>query len=120
MHNNLGNGLRMLGERKEGTDYLYQALSVYSTALEVLPRNESPIFWATVQYNISRIRATLGERECNSEHFILAIEASRAALEEYTYEQTPLEFAKANHLLSLAQTELNSISRISSCQQKNL
>ena len=50
--NNLGNALRMLGERESGTERLEEAVAAYRAALEERTRERVPLDWATAQINL--------------------------------------------------------------------
>ena len=54
--NNLGNALRTLGERENGTARLEQAVSTYKAALEERTRERVPLDWAMTQI-ISAMRS---------------------------------------------------------------
>ena len=61
--NNLGNALRILGERESGTARLEEAVAAYREALKERTRERAPLEWATTQNNLGNALATLGERE---------------------------------------------------------
>ena len=50
--NNLGNALRMLGERESGTARLEEAVAAYRAALEEWTRERVPLDWAMTQNNL--------------------------------------------------------------------
>ena len=55
--------------------------------------NARPSKWARAQNNLGSALWALGERENRTERLELAVNAYRAALEEFTRERTPLEWA---------------------------
>jgi hypothetical protein len=56
--NNLGNALRLLGERESGTAHLEQAVAAYHAALEERTCERVPLAWATTQNNLTLAHAT--------------------------------------------------------------
>ncbi len=76
--NNLGNALRTLGEREDGTHRLEQAVAAYRAALEVWTRERVPLQWAMTQNNLGNALRTLGEREDGTERLDEAVAAYRA------------------------------------------
>ena len=121
--NNLGNALQNLGEREDGTERLEQAVTAYNAALEVRTREQVPLDWAMTQNNLGAALATLGgaqscrnpknrkqnnlgaalatlgAREDGTERLEQAVTAYNAALEVYTREQVPLQWAATQNNL---------------------
>ena len=124
--NNLGNALQNLGEREDGTERLEQAVTAYNAALEVRTREQVPLDWAMTQNNLGAALATLGgaqscrnpknrkqnnlgaalatlgAREDGTERLEQAVTAYNAALEVYTREQVPLQWAATQNNLGNA------------------
>jgi tetratricopeptide (TPR) repeat protein len=84
--NNLGNALRVLGERETGTGRLEEAVEAYRAALEVYTREQMPLEWAMAQNNLGLALLRLGELESGTARLEKAVEAYRAAPEVYTRE----------------------------------
>ena len=61
-HFNLGNVLRGLGERDEGTARLEAAVEAFQAALEERPREQLPLDWAKTTGNLGIALRILGER----------------------------------------------------------
>jgi tetratricopeptide (TPR) repeat protein len=121
--NNLGIALTSLGEREIATEKLEEALAACRAALEENTREHVPLEWARTQLNLGNALASLGrimlwfrenyflsrDEKTACEPFPLAqqwlesgtarleeaVVAYRAALEEYTRESAPLDWAKA-------------------------
>ena len=100
--NNLGNALRALGERENGTARLEEAVAAYRAALEEWTRERVPLDWAMTQNNLGNALATLGERESGTARLEEAVAAYRAALEERTRERVPLDWAMTQNNLGNA------------------
>jgi tetratricopeptide (TPR) repeat protein len=97
--NNLGNALRVLGERERGTARLEQAVAAYQAALEEWTRERVPLDWAMTQNNLGNALRVLGERERGTARLEQAVAAFQAALQEWTTEATP-------HWREIAQRDL--------------
>jgi tetratricopeptide (TPR) repeat protein len=97
--NNLGNALRVLGERERGTACLEEAVEVYRAALEVYTRDQVPLDWAMTQNNLGLTLLRLGELESGTARLEKAAKACRAALEVYTRDQVPLDWAMTQNNL---------------------
>jgi exonuclease VII small subunit len=71
--NNLGNALRVLGERESGTARLEEAVAAYRDALQEYTRERAPLQWATTQMNLGTALSTLGERDsaCSVTAFLM-------------------------------------------------
>ncbi len=91
--NNLGNALRILGERESGTARLEEAVTAFRSALEERTRTRVPLQWATTQVNLGNALRSLGERESGTARLEEAVAAFRAALEERTRTRVPLQWA---------------------------
>ena len=79
--NNLGNALRVLGQREKGTVGLEEAVAAYRAALEERTRERDPLQWAATQNNLGIALRRLGEREKGTARLEGALAAFRAALE---------------------------------------
>ncbi len=90
---NLGNALKVLGERESGTASLEAAVAAYRAALEEQPRDRVPLDWARVQTNLGNALEVLGERESGTASLEAAVAAFRAALEEQPRDRVPLDWA---------------------------
>jgi tetratricopeptide (TPR) repeat protein len=55
------------GEERGDNTALQRAITLYSPALELLPRDRAPLDWATAQNNLGSALATLGERESGTD-----------------------------------------------------
>ncbi|HET7879636.1 MAG TPA: hypothetical protein VFL55_02050 [Acetobacteraceae bacterium] len=90
---NVGNALRILGERESGTARLEEAVAAYQLALEEATRDRAPLDWAMTQMNLGTALLRLGERESGTARLEEAVAAYRAALEEWTRDRVPLQWA---------------------------
>jgi len=102
--NNLGNMLRILGERARGeqaAQYLEQSVAAYRAALEVYTCEQLPQAWATTQNNLGNVLCVLGERASGEQAQYLeqSVAAYRAALEVRTREQLPQDWAMTQNNL---------------------
>ena len=100
--NNLGNALRMLGERESGTARLQEAVAAYRAALEERTRERVPLNWALTQTNLGNALQRLGERESGTARLLEAVAAYRAALEVRTRARLPLEWGTTQNSLGNA------------------
>ena len=89
--NNLGNALRVLGERAGDTERLKEAVEAHRAALEEYTRERMPGFWAFTQNNLGDALRILGESEGGTIRFEEAAAAYRAALEEYSRQPNRIE-----------------------------
>ena len=64
--NNLGNVLRILGERESGTARLEEAVAAYRAALEERTRERVPLDWAATQNNLGN--ALTASRRAGERH----------------------------------------------------
>jgi tetratricopeptide (TPR) repeat protein len=103
---NLGNTLRVLGERESGTARLEEAVKAYREALKEYTRECVPLDWATTQISLGAALETLGERETGTARLAEAVEAYREALQELTRERVPLEWATTQNNLGTALKDL--------------
>ena len=79
--NNLGNALRLQGERAEGAEgarLLGEAVPACREALKVYTREQSPQQWATIQNNLGNALSSQGERAEGAEGVRLLGEAVAA------------------------------------------
>ena len=49
-------------------DALHEAITLYRHALKLVPRDQVPLEWATMQNNLGSALTTLGERETGTAH----------------------------------------------------
>ena len=98
--NNLGNALRVLGERGDD-DALKDAISAYREALKEYARDHLPLEWAATQNNLGIALLTLGDRGDDAA-LTDAIAAFREALEERTRDRVPLDWAMTQNNLGNA------------------
>ncbi|MBV8119445.1 MAG: tetratricopeptide repeat protein, partial [Alphaproteobacteria bacterium] len=102
--NDLGAALERLGEREVETTHLTAAVAAYRAALEpgavyyaALEEDArgrvSWMVWAGTENNLGAALQTLGERVGGTAELEGAVVAFRAALAEYTRDQTPLDWA---------------------------
>ena len=82
--NNLGNALRIVGERESGISSLDAAVDAYREALTELTRDKVPLEWAATQDNLGTALGTLGKRESGTKSLYAAVEAYHEALKERT------------------------------------
>ena len=71
--NNLGNALRVLGERESGTARLEAAVRAYEEALKEYTREKVPLAWAGTRMNLGTALYVMGERHDDSEKIERAI-----------------------------------------------
>ena len=107
--NNLGLALLQLGSQIEGLaaqELLGQAVSVYRAVLEVFAREPYPQEWARTQNNLGLSLREQGirrvEKRAGLEVLGQAISAFRAALEIYTREALPQDWARTQNNMAVA------------------
>ena len=100
--NNLGNALKILGERESGTQRLEEAVAAYRAALQEQTHKRLPLEWAGTQNNLGNALLALGQRESGTQRLEEAVAAYRAALEERTRERVPLQWAMTQDNLGVA------------------
>jgi len=100
--NNLGDALRILGERKSDTTRLEDAVTAYRAALLEFTRERAPLQWAVTQNNLGNALQRLGERESGAARLDDAVTAYRAALLELTRDRAPLQWAMTQNNLGAA------------------
>jgi tetratricopeptide (TPR) repeat protein len=103
----LGLAAYVLGEQKRDNAWLREAVAANRAALEVWPRERVPLQWAMTQNNLGNVLLSLCEREdgasdAGSGRLLEAIVAYRAALEVWTRERAPLQWAGAQNNLGNA------------------
>lgn len=99
--NNLGNALKILGEREIGPARLEQSVEAFKAALLEYSRERAPLDWAMIQNNLGNALLRLGERESGVVRLKEASEAYRAALSERTRERVPIEWAVTQNNLAI-------------------
>jgi tetratricopeptide (TPR) repeat protein len=102
IQNNLGNALRVLGNRESGTVTLEGAVGAYREALKELNRERVPLDWATTQTNLGSALLILAAREGGTAKLEDAVAAYREALKEQTRERVPLDWAMTQNNLGIA------------------
>ena len=100
--NNLGNALRVLGEREGGTARLEEAVAAFHAALLEWTRERVPFDWAMAQYNLGTTLRLLGGREASPARLEEAVAAFHAALLEWTRERLPFDWAMIQNNLGNA------------------
>ncbi len=100
--NNLGNTLRILGERENDSGSLRKAVATLEAALTDRSRERVPLSWAATQNNLGNALTILGGRETGTESLRKAIVAFEAALTERTRERVPLQWATTQNNLGNA------------------
>jgi Asp-tRNA(Asn)/Glu-tRNA(Gln) amidotransferase A subunit family amidase len=95
--NNLGNALRVLGDRGDD-EALRRAVAAFEAALDERTRERTPLDWAATQNNLGNALAVLGQRG-DDEALRRAVAAYEAALEERTRERAPLAWAATQNNL---------------------
>ncbi|WP_298374735.1 tetratricopeptide repeat protein [Azospirillum sp.] len=102
IQNNLGDALRVLGERESGTGRLTEAVEAFQNALREHTQERVPLEWAATQNNLGNTLTRLGERESGTGRLIEAVEAFQNALREHTQERVPLKWATTQNNLGAA------------------
>ena len=77
--NNLGNALRLLGERESGTARLEEAVAAYREALQERTRERVPLDWAMTTGNQGVALMLLAERRDDAKMAKLAVQQIEAA-----------------------------------------
>jgi hypothetical protein len=78
----LGEALRILGERESSPARLEEAVAVFRTALMERTREHMPLDWASTQSSLGSALWKLGERESGTARLKEAVAACRAAIAE--------------------------------------
>ncbi len=99
--NNLGNALRMLGERESGTARLEEAVTACRDALKEYTRERVPLNWATAQNNLGTALLALTSRG-DDRAVYQAIDAYRDALLECSRKRAPYIWAMVQNNLGNA------------------
>jgi tetratricopeptide (TPR) repeat protein len=73
--NNLGNALRVLGERESGTARLDEAVAAFRDALQERTRARVPLDWASTQMNLALVYRVLFDKDHQPRHLDDALEA---------------------------------------------
>src|SRR6218665_549616 len=95
----LARSLQVLGEQTRKREPLEEAETELRAALRALPRERSPLLWATAQHGLGNALGTLSHFEEGTEYLEEAVVAFQAALSVWTREYRPLEWAKAQSSL---------------------
>ena len=111
--NNLGNALSELAGRSDGvqsSQYLQQAVDAYRNALQVRTREKLPQDWAATQNNLGIALGDLAGRSEGAQayQYLLqqAVDAYRNALQVYTREQLPQDWASTQNNLGIPLVDL--------------
>src|SRR5262245_12618720 len=99
LHNKLGDALRVLGGRENGTANLEEGIAAYREALKELDRERAPLDWATTQTNLGSALLVLAGRESGTSLLEEAVAAYREALKEQTRERVPMDWAMTQNNL---------------------
>ena len=91
-----------LGERKDGTLHLEQAVTAYRAALKVYSRQHMPLQWGVTQNSLGNALLMLAEREGGMERYEQAVVAYHAALDVFTPEHPLNLHDKVQHYLAQA------------------
>jgi len=102
IQNNLGNALRVLGNRESGTVTLEEAVGAYREALKGLNRERVPLDWATTQTNLGSALLILAARQGGTAKLEEGVAAYREALKEQARERVPLDWAMTQNNLGIA------------------
>lgn len=100
--NNLGNALKVVGQRQTGTDKLNEAVIAYRKSLLARPRDLDNFKWAQTQSNLGNALKAIARRERSVDSLHKAIEAYRVSLEVRDRETFPTEWAISMHNLGNA------------------
>ena len=93
------NALAAFGHLFPGGEVYHRAAQAYVQAIKGTLRTESPTNWAYLQRNLGTVLQALGERSDDTETLNTAVAAFRAALEVFTFENTPFPWATTNNRL---------------------
>lgn len=102
----LGDILRILGDRQGDAALLEKAVSAYQAALEVRSREHAPLDWAETVTHLGIALGTLGQRDRSNLRLEQAVAAHRAALLGYPREREPFGWARAQNNLANALASL--------------
>ncbi len=102
LHVDLGDALKVLGERRGDLGMLEEAAHAYNLALGQRPREMDASAWAETQNCRGAILAILGEHKGDPTLLEKAIEAFRAALEVRTRETAPSDWSTSQNHLGVA------------------
>jgi tetratricopeptide (TPR) repeat protein len=94
IQNNLGNALRILGERERNCLYIQQSIDALTSAL--LERNQilNPLDWSITQSNIGISLSILGEYKDDKKLLQRAVEVFSSALSALNLVENPIEWAR--------------------------
>ena len=80
--NSLGDALKALGQRENGTARLEEAVRAYREALKEYTQERVPLDWAMTQNNLGNALRALGQRENGTARLKEAVRAYHKALKE--------------------------------------
>jgi tetratricopeptide (TPR) repeat protein len=96
VQDDLGEVLRLIGEKEHDASTLQQAVVAFNEALSERTRERAPMQWAATQCNLGLTLASLGAQK-QTIRLEEAISAFQAASTEWTRERMPLDWAKVQH-----------------------
>ena len=97
--NNLGNVLRMLGERKYNYGKLEEAVAAYHEALKEYTRERVPLYWAMTQNNLGSALSISGVLWRDEKTLEAGLAVFPEVFKEVTRERVPLYWAMTQHNL---------------------
>jgi hypothetical protein len=80
----LGEVLRLIGERTDGTEALEQSVAAYRAALQVRTQEATPVDWAWTTDDLAWALKTLGQRTGNRAMVAEARQLMQASWDTYT------------------------------------
>lgn len=102
----LGNVLGMIGQRRNGTRYLEDAISAFGEALKRLNPDAEPMQWALVQNGLGNALGSLGQRCSDDKLLQQAIEAFEQALTIQSEDLCAHDWASTTNNLAAVQQSL--------------
>ncbi len=88
-----GNVASLIGYQSSDPAWYRRAAQAYQDVLEVLPKEEASLDWASAQRHLGLVLQALGERGSDEEILTKAADAYRAALEVFSRATFPSEWA---------------------------
>jgi tetratricopeptide (TPR) repeat protein len=96
VQDDLGNVLRLIGDKEQDVSTLQQAVAAFNEALSERTRERAPMQWAATQSNLGLALASLGAQK-QTVRLEEAVTAFQAALAEWTRERVPLDWARVQN-----------------------
>ena len=101
----LGNVLGMIGQRRNGTRYLEDAISAFGEALKLLNPDTAAMQWAMVQNGLGNALGSLGQRCSDDKLLQQSIEAFEQALTKQSEDSCAHDWASTmNNLAAVLQS----------------